>query len=582
MAPFRGGYWRFYGYSGIIQITMTYVYQVLRDGPIGLWSLDAIPFNDETGYGNNATYTGTPLTTRPIVAGGGASQYVDSADTINYPINSVMIQGRETRAFSLEAWIKPQGGNASILSRDNSGLFLDGMALRFSVDFGTIQSITYQHLSAGDVYHVAGVFDGQAIMLYLNGQVVASAEVDITATFDDTTVTLKTTAATSMVIDTPAVYNYALNSSVVNRHYYKGIEYPEVFNLSLGNGGKYYEFCDQTAFVYDDRDFGLTDSWSLGTLESTLAEVDNKLVNLYDETSDSYLGGIWMYQYSIDADTGAGITLNGSRISWESLDTVVVETSTDGTTWTPVTNGSSIVGTQSLSSGYAISVRITVPTTTEQTYVDNLKIVFYTSKNVKGSDESLLATFVDPLTVVLSDEQIKPASFNDNIGVLLPANNGISIPADTDFDTYNAVEMTVKFDTSTASKTVLSVGSASITTNGSGQWTFTGLSALYIDGVAVTSPATVPAGLWHHVLAVFTGTTSPVYVGNSSAGTAGYPMRVGYLALYANTITATMADAIYDTWVGAAAIRVSEPAVADITENGYRAYAYNWSITGAG
>jgi hypothetical protein len=165
---------------------------------------------------------------------------------------------------------------------------------------------------------------------------------------------------------------------------------------------------------------------------------------------------------------------------------------------------------------------------------------------------------------------------------LIPANNGVSIPADTDFDTYNAVEMTVKFDTSTASKTVLSVGSASITTNGTGQWTFTGLSALYIDGVAVTSPFTITAGQWHHVLAVFTGTTSAVYVGNNSGGSAGYPMRLGYLALYSGDITATMADAIYDTWVGTAAIRVTESSIGNVTEGGYKGYTFDWSITGAG
>lgn len=564
---------------------MTYVYQVLRDGPIGLWSFDSLPLNDATGYGNNATYTGTPSTTRPIVAGGVAAQYLDSADTVNYPINSVMIQGRETRSFSLEAWIKPQSGTTAILARNNSGLFLDGLNLRFSVAFSTTIDAIYTHLDAGEIYHVVGVYDGQSIILFLNGQVVATADVGKSVTdtgFADTAATLKTTTSSTIVIDTPAVYNFALDSSTINRHYYNGIDYPEIVNLSLTNGGKYYEFSDQAASVYETVTFGDTDSWSLGLMDSTLAEVDEKLVNLYDETSDSWLGGTWTYQYSVDSEIGAGITLNGSRITWDSLGTITVETSTDGTTWTPVTNGASIVGTQDLSSGFGISVRITVPTTTEQTYVDSLKLVFYTNKNIAGSDEALLATFVNPLTVTLSDRALQPSSFNDNLGVLIPANNGVSIPADTDFDTYNAVEMTVKFDTSTASKTVLSVGSASITTNGTGQWTFTGLSALYIDGVAVTSPFTITAGQWHHVLAVFTGTTSAVYVGNNSGGSAGYPMRLGYLALYSGDITAAMADAIYDTWVGTAAIRVTESSIGNVTEGGYKGYTFDWSITGAG
>lgn len=564
---------------------MTYVYQVLRDGPIGLWSFDSLPLNDATGYGNNATYTGTPSTTRPIVAGGVAAQYLDSADTVNYPISSVMIQGRETRSFSLEAWIKPQSGTTAILARNNSGLFLDGLNLRFSVAFSTTIDVIYTHLDAGEIYHVVGVYDGQSIILFVNGQVVASTDIDksvVDTGFADTASNMKTTTSSTIVVDTPAVYNFALDSATINRHYYNGIDYPEIVNISLTNGGKSYEFSDQNVSVYETVTFGVTDSWSLGLMDSTLTEVNSRLVNLYDETSDSWLGGTWTYQYSVDSEIGAGITLNGSRITWDSLGAITVETSTDGTTWSAVANGSSIVGVQDLSTGFGISVRITIPTTTDQTYVDSLKLVFYTSKNVIGSDESLLATFVDPLTVTLSDRALEPSSFNDNAGVLLPANNGFSIPADTDFDTYNAVEMTVKFDTSTASKTVLSVGSASITTNGTGQWTFTGLTALYVDGVAVTSPATISAGQWHHVLAVFTGTTSQVYVGNNSAGSAGYPMRVGYLALYSNDITATMADAIYDAWVGTAAIRVSETSSANVSEGGYKGYAFDWSITGAG
>lgn len=572
---------------------MTYVYSVLRDGPIGLWSFDSLPLNDSTGYGNNATYSGTPQTTRPIVAGGVAAQYLSSDDTVNYPINSIMIAGRETRSFSLEAWIKPQSGTAAIIARDNSGLFLDGLTLRFTVDFASLQSVTYQHLEPGEIYHVVGVYDGNSLVLYLNGSVVASADIEdsvLSAGISDTTSNLKTTMTSTMVMDTPAVYNYGLDYVRVNRHYNLGIKYPEVVNLSANNAGKYYLFADSYSSVYDTVSFGDTDDWNDGIFAGSVTAVDSKLVNLFDEITEEWLTGTWKYQYSVASDEGAGITLNGSRITWESLDTVTVEVSTDDVTWTPVTNGASIVGTQSLSSGWAIAVRVTIPTTTDhQSFVDNLKIVLYTNKSIKGSDESLLASFNAPLAVTLSETAYPPASFNDNAGVLLPASNGISIPADTDFDPYSVVEMTVKFDTSTASKTVLALGSASITSNGSGQWVFTGLTALYVDGVAVTSPFSIEAGKWHHVLAVFSPTTNIVYIGNSSAGTAGYPMRVGYVALYADTISAATADAIYDTWVGTAAVQVLDDSTTNITEHifsstssPFRGYSYDWSITGAG
>lgn len=576
---------------------MTYIYYALKDGPIGLWSFDSIPLNDASGYGNNATYTGTPNTTRPIVAGGVSAQLIDSGDTINYPINSVMIQGRETRAFSLEAWIKPQSGTAAVMARNNSGLFLDGLVLRFSAEFSSLVSVTFNHLKAGNVYHVVGVYDGQSLSLYINGKVVASTEIDddvVASGFTDTASVLKTTMGASMVVDTPAVYNYAIDSVAVNRHYLYGIQYPGVVNLSLINGGKYYIFSDEWSHVYDSVSFGDTDDWNLGLYSGNVSSVDNRLVNLYDETAEHWLGGTWTYQYSVASDEGVGLTLNGSRITWDTTDAITVEVSEDDTTWTTVNNGGQIVATQSLSAGYAIAVRITVPdTTVAQAVISNLKIVFYTDKTVKGSDEALPTTFVDALAVTLSENSYAPASFNDNAGVILPANNGFTIAADTDFGGYFAVEMTVKFDTSTINKTVMVVDTPSanptITSNGSGQWVFSNLTALYIDGVAVTSPFSIDAGRWHHVLAVFPESLAQVVVGNNVAHSAGYPMRVGYLALYSDTITATMADAIFDTWVGTAAIRVVDEDTSNIHEHSFtettspfRAYAFDWSITGAG
>jgi len=59
-------------------------------------------------------------------------------------------------------------------------------------------------------------------------------------------------------------------------------------------------------------------------------------------------------------------------------------------------------------------------------------------------------------------------------------------------------------------------------------------------------------------------------------------MRLGYLALYTTDLTAAMADAIYDTWVGTAAIRVTDSSSANVSEGGYKGYAFDWSITGAG
>lgn len=576
---------------------MTYIYQALRNGPIGLWSLDATPLVDSSGYGNDATYSGSPVTTLPIVAGGIAAQFLDTGDQINYPVSNIMISGRETRAFSLEAWIKPQNGSSTIIARDNSGLFIDGSNLVFSVEFDSVISVEYNHLDSGNIYHVVGVYTISAIELYVNGSMVGFQNIDddeISAGIADTTSTLKTLTTSTVVADSFAVYNYGLSSAVINEHYVYGTTYPEIENLSVSNGGKYYLISDENASVYQKLSFGDVDDWNIGLFDGNIAAVDGNLVNTFDETAGEWLTGTWTYQYSVDSDIGAGVILNGSRINWDSNVAITVETSTDDTVWTPVTNGSQIVGTQDLSSGYLIAVRITIPgTVTEQAVVDNLSIVFYTSKDILGSDTDLPAVFIDGLDITLADTTFEPASFNDNAGVLLLADNGFEIAEDPEFGGYFAVEFTTKFDTSTASKTVLLVDSPSsapsITSNGSGQWVFANLTALYVDGVSVASPFTISAGRWHHVVATFAESSDSVIVGNNAAGSAGYPMRVGYLALYSDAVTAGMADAIYDTWIGAAAIQIEEDEVPEISEYLYsdtgipfRGYSFDWSITGAG
>lgn len=575
---------------------MTYIYHVLRDGPIGLWSFDSIPLTDSSGYGHDATYTGSPSTTRPIVAGGVSAQQLDSSDSILYDIDAIMSEGKESRAFSLEAWVKPKSGNTSIISRDNSGLFIDGLKLRFSLEFTDLVSIEYQHLKAGDVYHVVATYDGHSMMMYLNGQMVSSTELDdvnISGGFADTNANLKTNTDTILVIDTPSVYNFSLQNSAILRHYSYGSSYPEIVNLSLINGGKYYQFADAQASIYESSLFGKVDDWNLGLMTDTVSVIDGKLVNLQSDDTTTYLEGTWSYQYSVSSDDGTGTILNGSRISWEAVGGIVVEISTDDVTWTPVSSGDSIVGVKDLADGFNVSVRVTLPTGSTQSVVDYLSLVFYVSKDIRGSDEDLPAVFNNPLDVTLSESTYPPAGFSDNAGVDLPDGTGFTIGADTEFGGYYAVEMTVFFPSNSNSKTVLYVDTPSaqpsITTNGSGQWVSGNLTALYIDGVSVASTFSVEPGKWHHVLAVFAESEANVTVGNDLSGTDGYPMRVGYLALYSDPIDANMAEAIYDVWVGTPAIQIKESNVINVsektfTETGspFRAYTFDWSITGAG
>lgn len=560
-------------FSGVFRYNsniMTYIYRVIQEGPSGLWSMDAQPLSDSSGYGRNATFTGTPKTTRPIVAKGIAAQLLDSGDAISYPIDKIMMAGREENSFTLEAWVKPTYGNTEILTRDNSGLFIDGLILRFTIDMGPGYSVEYKNLIPGDIYHVVAVYDHAGIYLFVNGVKVAGLDIDQGDSFVDTTATLSSNTSSSVVIDSVATYQYVLPSSVITDHYILGTSYPGVTDLSKNNGGNHYDFIDANADVYGKVSFPAT-PWSGGIYDSTLAIVDNQLVNTYSDTNLEYQSGTWTFNESFESNVD--VTLTGSRISWLSSDPITVEKSEDGgSTWNALSNGGVITESVGLASGYSVSIRVTVPNSTEQISVEYLSLTFYSSMNIRGADEDLVATMMNPQNTILSEEHVPAASFNDNAGVrFVSPGGGLSIPEDDSFGGYFAVEMTVKVDSSAASATVLWVDTASaqpqITTDASGNWTFSNLDALYIDGAAISSGAALAPGEWHHVLATFPESLAALYIGNNPAGTAGYPVQIGHLATYSDAVTSADATAIYNAWVGAPSAKVTDPGTMTVSEN---------------
>lgn len=532
--------------------------------------MDSQPIADSSGYGKNATFTGSPRTTRPIVAKGIGAQLLGAGDVISYPVDSIMRAGREARSFTLEAWVKPIYGNTEILTRDNSGLFLDGLKLRFTIDMGALYSVEYKNLRAGEIYHVAAVYDGTGIYLFLNGVKVAGVDIDIPAPFDDTSMNLSSSTSSSVVLDSVATYPYALPASVIANHYVFGTDYPSVTDLSKINGGTKYDFIDDSVSVYAKAVFPETLTWSAGIADGTLASINNQLVNLYSDLDLEFQAGTWTYQESLEADAVSSIV--SSRILWSASGDITVEKSEDGgDTWESLSNGGQIVSGMSLTSGYGVSIRVSIPVSVEQISVDYLSIAFYSSLTVRGDDEDLPATILNPAGTRVAERHLPAASFNDNAGITFyDSTSGMTIPGDEAFGGYFAIEMTVRIESGTNSATVLYVDTASaqpqVTTDSTGKWTFANLTALYVDGASITSGSAITTGEWHHVLAVFPESQATVYIGNGPTETAGYPMQIGHLATYSDTVSATDATAIYNAWVGSPSVTIRDGQIIRIGE----------------
>jgi hypothetical protein len=580
---------------------MSYIYKVLADTPVGLWSLDSTAssqLTDSTGNGYTGTVVSGLADDRPIVARGVKGQLL-SGSGFTLPITGLMASGAQSKAFAYEFWMRPTSvaaGSMSLFKRTTSGITVSGNTITLSLSMSTTVTLSWSGFKVGEIYHVIVQYDGTSAAMYVNGSLVGTAEITQTnydSSFTDTASTLSfsATGGFTSTLDSIAVYNHLLTEPQIAAHYSYGIDYPEAVKISGMSDSHQFRIYggNATIFgqVYADEDA----DWALGTFTGAATYKDDVLLNQYSDTSSQYEAGTWLASYSIEAQA---VTLAGSRITWDAnITNLTVEVSTNGgTSFSTATNGSSPIGAASLSSGMDIVIRVTFAAGATQTQVTRLNLTLYTAKDITGTNGDIPIVVSDPTNAVLSEYDYEPASFNANLGVTLSSStNRLSVATDPAFGGYRAMEFFIKFSTSTASKTVMtsSVGSPpTISTNGTGQWTFTNLTALYVDGVSISSGTTISAGVWHHVVAVFASAAGTFYFGNNAAQNSAYPCQIGYLATYFTVPSAATVLAMYNALVGTSPVRVTDSQTVTVAEQilaggvPVRAYAYNWSVSGAG
>lgn len=571
---------------------MTYTYRVLQDNPIGMWPMNVNFTWDYSGYSNFITRRGG-LSVLPIVARGIASVQLTGTDSFSYPFSNFMMNGKGAQPFSFEAWIKVDiSGTATLFARDTSGIFISGNTLTLTLDMGSLVVATWDGLRPGNNYHIVAVYDTESIYLYANGEVVATAPVvieNLLADFKDTTSTISTKPGTSTFsIDSVAVYLYPLSAQMVEAHYQVGTDYPSVENIGMGNSALLFTPWDGDVTTRD-RFFVQADDWLDGDLLNVTVE-DNTLVNLWDETTQQYLEGSWTRSFTYEPEE---LTLIGSKLVWDSNQSVQMEVSEDGESWTAVANYSQPLAGQSLSNGFDFFVRLTLPGGAQPVAVKSLEYVTYVDRTIIGSDADSPAVPRDD-TLVLSSDYFNPAEFNENAGVYFDnLTSGLEIKNTSEFNTVSAVEFWIMLGGPNAGKTIFSASGVSLTLNTNGGWVSSGLSGLYIDGVSqnLAGSSTVPLNTPHHVIVTFTTPiTTSLFIANSSLGTSGLvKARVGYVGIYINPLTASDAVSIFKAWVGAAAAQIVDSTSVTVSEGTYtetgsavRGYAYDWSISSSG
>ena len=132
---------------------------------------------------------------------------------------------------SLEAWIKPDALQGSVLRRNNSYELRpqgDGSVLFRVWVGGNVQSLTSAKgtVTTNSIQYLVGTYDGKAMKLYVDGTQIASQELSGTLTHGSSTLYIghNDGAGTYFdgIIDEPAIYSEALGSAVILERYEDG------------------------------------------------------------------------------------------------------------------------------------------------------------------------------------------------------------------------------------------------------------------------------------------------------------------------------------------------------------------------
>lgn len=580
---------------------MSYQLQVLADNPFSYWKLDETgpAFPDSAGSMRTADLVGTIVRHPALVAGSGNALVLSNTNHLDMD-DPVFNNGYELRQFALEAWVKPISvtGEVAIMSHSGAydGLVISPTHIYFRTKYLTAGTCEVSHeYETGKAFHVVAVHTNAKNSLYVDGKLVA--ETDLTEDQQADAYSFLTTdliggqSATSSTIalDAPAIYSSSISGDVISKHYSYGVSVDTSEGIAGMHNATFWNFSDEKRNIAASKKWTSEEDWKSGVLtdvavsndsivpsytqsESEVVE-DGLIVPVYTNTS---LPGVW--QTSISLGEVPESTLADMRLTWFGEGDFTVEYSLDdGTTW----KNPNLGPTESLDNADVIDIRVTFDggIVDDTSYVGSLNIVVYIDKTFLGNRSDRFASLTG--NGLASEEYFEPIEYADFNGIQL-LSGAIALTADNSYNgeeeagdlNITGFEMWVK----PVAGNILSGTGISVARSGN-TITFSGLSTLTVNGVSVTSGATVfNSNSWYHIAGIFTTAANPALnIGVTNT-------LVSQLSVITNALTLTGLQQLYAAYLGLPGLVLTDTTDVEIAEAvpATNLYAHVWGITPAG
>lgn len=390
----------------------------LQYKPKGFWRLDdTAPFQDYSGYNNNATLSGTESHGISLSSEAVYSQKLTSTVIATFP-SSVYKAGKENDSFSLSATVHMynSGGDHQILGSagKNDGLTINGSVVSFSTKYVNqgYAKCSYD-LGAHMRVDIVGIHTSRKNSLYVNGRLVA--EIEITPaqqndTFDSGTNLSSGTgpAGSKLFINNVAVFDSALTENQV-REIHEWNSRTAFGDVAKMYGGDSVLVSSLVRPTFIDESFN--GNWDSGVFSGASIDGDSVVAEIVGGFTSSS-----SWETSIPLGDGENLVSLDSGVVFYSGTNVVVEASLDGTSWTTVESGKPLplIATGQIPSNAVLLVRASFVGGQVFASLNSLRVIIYRTNTVNTNGSTI--TYTQPLVV---RDEYQPRDLRDDWGVTL-------------------------------------------------------------------------------------------------------------------------------------------------------------------
>lgn len=580
---------------------MSYNFIVLKDDPIGFWDLSETSGTvayDSSGCQNDSSYVFTSpsyhasrIQKLPIAIGSDHSSLINSDGYIELSLlkdyygentkGSIGDKYSSDNDFTLECWFYPNTLSAEtpiFADTDSSvGLFWDNGTIFFKAGSVTLQ-YTLSHYKMA--MHIVATYTPQTISLYVNGMPVSKQYVNQNVfTNDELNLSIGPVASgDSFIIDSPAVYRYALDHPKIINHYLAS-ESISPYQIVNPDKGVLFNLNDANLFVAHKYEIPRQKSLSNYADSSIYYDINNDyiaLISTLDPTPQTFV-----IEDFIRIPTGIDIV--SSKIEWIGDNGISVQTKIDGGEYEDCINGYPIPQVRigdNVNDSSVLYFKITIDSSDCSKYVPILRSIgfyFYTDKTIyaqnSGDYISVLPSSSDSWDYALSSRSYSQTrrcldgltTFDDNGFKLNTAKN------------IKTIEMFYSPTDAGAGSIVSQSGSLNFSWNISGSISKTNIANVYINGEDKTSMTNIWDGLSlnvpNHIVFVLSSAVTAEILFNENSKQATYQ----YLAIYEDALSEETSLNHYYLYTNRA-YSVPNTLSINVTENDFSVYDLDWDF----